>query len=272
MLTTWLIALAIGAWMGPAGAQALGEAFKLEARIYQVLTNVTGNGLTSQTLPGPQGWLQVVHQRLDDVELVMEGETLTWNGAEAPDYERIIPISMPTLITNLNSAARIRVGSDGVQYMERNATDLYELRSAEEEAGLSLGFTPERLIDAKGVVEGSLDFDFVWVKDREEIEGVALDVGKPIMGQAAGKGTVQMRLGEWSCYQVPVGSEGWIYVFVRLTSHEDKAVTPTLTPEPGDLTGEALRPSGGTSDTTGRGPKVEVGGSVRIRGNYYSNQ
>ncbi|MCC6144289.1 MAG: hypothetical protein IT368_10830 [Candidatus Hydrogenedentes bacterium] len=245
---------------------------QIDARIYQVLTNVTGNGLTSQTLTGPQGWYQVIHQQLDTVDLVMDGATLTWNGEAEPGYDRIIPLARPSLITSVGVAASLAIGSPGVEYMEPAADGLFALKDAPEDAGLNLSFTPESVNKQTGIVSGKLNFDFIWVKNREKIEGVNLDVGKPIMGQAAAVGAVQLRLGEWSCYQVPVESEGWIYVFVRVTEKTGSDTSPGLSLNDKDLGGtlkEKPHASGGPTPT---GPKIEVGGSVRIRGNYYSNQ
>ena len=50
--------------------------YRIESKIYRVMTNITGNGLTSKTLPGLNGLVHVIHVKLNDVELVMEGGTL----------------------------------------------------------------------------------------------------------------------------------------------------------------------------------------------------
>ena len=246
-----------------------------EARIYQVLTNVTGTGLTSHTLPGMNGWLQIIHQRLDDVELVMEGGTLTWNGQPAPDNPRIICIASPTITTLEGEPANVVIGSDGpLQYMTRKKNGLFELSTTNTDGvGLALAVKPTGFSDGK-LINCDLSFKYSWVKDREKIKGVNLEVGQPKIGRVALEGAFQMRLGEWSCCQIPVESEGWIFLFLRAEEEGRQAVQEgAKEPDQGKGgTDAAQTHNAGAAETTpeAAGPKVEVGGSVEVRGGYYS--
>ena len=252
------------------------ESVLFEARIYQVLTNVSGNGLTSHTLAGMNGWLQVIHQRLDDVELVMEGETLTWNGQPAPDHPRIIRIATPLLKTFKGVAAELTVGPElgPAQYMVRKESNLFEMKADPENvAGLTLRLTPGAVHQENGLLDCDLSFRYSWVKEREKIDGVNLEVGRPVMGRVTAEGPVQMRLGQWSCYQAPVNSEGLIYLFLRAEVTDQKGLQ--------ERGGQSKRGNDAANETDGNrdgnradaaprggGPKIEVGGSVRVRGTY----
>ncbi len=241
-----------------------------EVRIYQVLTNVTGSGLISRTLPGMNGWLQIVHQKLDDVELVMDGPNLTWDGQSAPVHPRIIGIAAPKVMTLEGERANIAVGSKGpLQYMSRNQDGLFELKTADMDGiGLSLAVKPVGF-SGGNLLNCDLSFRYAWVKEREKIEGVNLEVGQPIIGRVSTEGAVQMRLGEWSCYQTPVESEGSIFLFVRAEEKgretiQEEAKGPGQSPS----TKEIRDNKAAKATPKGGGLKIEVGGSTEIRGSY----
>lgn len=245
---------------------ASGRECTLEVQVCQVLTNVTGNGLTSQTLRGMNGWFQIIHQRLDDTELVMEGSTLTWNGRSVPDNPRIIQLAAPKIRTMAGEEASIAVGSTlPLQFMERTRDGLFEVNALQDEnVGLFLSLNPTKAGD-DGIMTCELSFRYSWVKEREKIDGVNLEIGRPVLGNASAEGSVQMRVGEWSCYQTPVDSEGWIFLFLRATQDGLEKNEQTL---PTDLSKET--PAGTQDDSAGsstqtKGPKVKLGGSVQLR-------
>lgn len=250
---------------------AAGRQYTYEIRVYQALTNITGAGLISQTLPGMNGWLQVIHQKLDDVELVMDGTTLAWNGQPTPDNPRIMGVSSPTITTLEGEQADVAIGSTGpLQYMERQQDGLFELKETQSnDVGIFLKVKPTRLVDRE-ILASDLSFQYFWVRERKRIEGVHLEVGQPILGHVATEGAIQMRLGEWSCYQTPVESEGCIYVFVRATQEGPEAVASKRGVK-GETVPVGEKPSAKT-EKSGGGPKVEVGGSVELRGEYWSGR
>lgn len=266
------VALAPRGFAGAAAPESKNIVF--DTRIYQVLTNVTGDGLTSHTLPGMNGWLQVIHQRLDDVTLVMDGTTLTWNGLPEPDHPRIIRIAKPSLATHEGEIASAAIGEvlGPVQYMVRKDNDLFELKATEKDPiGVLLRLTPEAVHQESNLLDCTLSFRYSWVKGREKIDGVNLEIGRPLMGEVHEEGPVQMRLGEWSCYQAPADSEGWIYLFLRaevvgkkeLQEREEQLNRDKGTTN--DVAETRDGKAGETAPQSGR-PKVEVGGSVEVRG------
>ena len=208
----------------PASAdEATEKQYVFNIAIYQILTNVTGNGLISQTLPGVEGWVQIIHEKLDDVELVMEGNTLTWNGQPEPYNPRIMRLYKPNIMTQEGGRADMVVGGgeSDVQYMTRREDGLFELHTMPlgqeyHTLGMKLSVLPTPS-DRPEIINCDLKFAYTWIKDRERIEGVWLPVGKPVIAQSASSGNVMMELGKWSCLQLSADSEGHIYVFIKCT-------------------------------------------------------
>ena len=194
--------------------------YKIEARIYRVMTNITGNGLTSRTLPGLNGLFHIVHTKLNDVELVMEGETLTWDGKPEPDDPLIVLLAKLNLITSEGIEASIAIGQSGpVQYFEK-VGDLYALHSLEPKEnfiGVELGATVRSKSGGDGRIELDFKFRVTAITSRESLEGVELNVGRPILRTTRAEGLVTVRDGEWACYQTAVESRGYLYVFMLVT-------------------------------------------------------
>lgn len=238
--------------------------YAFEMRLYQVLTSITGNGLISQTLPATlrfgstdvrldkvdtntgeftwagkdvkpgelNAWLQIVHERLDNVELAMEGATLTWNGQSEPEHPRILAIAKPNVKTPEGKIASIKVGPGteaSLQYMVKKEGNLFELRTWERgkdtpDPGVTISLTPRRAQSAPNLLDVDFSFDYAWVGAREGVEGVDLPIGKPRVMHVKGIGSpIQMRLGEWSCYTTHAESQGWFYLFIRATDPAAKA-------------------------------------------------
>ena len=201
--------------------ETTGKQYVFQVSIYQVFTNITGNGLISQTLPGVSGWLQIIHEKLDDVELVMDGDTITWNGKSAPDYARIVPLTTPTVSTPEGQRATIVTKTSGpAQYMTRKEGNLFELRTVageqDTEPGIVMLLLPSPS-DRAGHINCDLQFSYTWIKDRKKIEGVSLPIGEPIMSGSETNGNVMMELGKWSCLTMSTDSQGHLYVFIKCT-------------------------------------------------------
>lgn len=213
------LALLLG-WIAPAQGQEPEDAatYKVEARIYRVMTNITGNGLTSRTLPGLEGVFHIVHEKLNDVELVMEGETLTWDGKPEPDDPLIILLAKPNIITREELEASISIGQEiPVQYFIKQG-DLYDLREVEQQfVGIELGVTVRSWSKKKRIIELNFRFLSTSVTSREELAGVGLNVGRPIINTTSSEGLLTVHDGEWVCYRIPVESKGYLYLFLLVT-------------------------------------------------------
>lgn len=209
--------------MGPAQGQEPGavDQYHIKAVIYRVTTNITGNGLTSKTLPGINGLVHVIHEKWDEVELVMEGKTLTWDGEPEPDAPGIVLLSRPNILTNENLKASIVISDQApLQYFVQAPRGLFALRSlevGEDAPGVLLGASPRPVTDGDGKIELDFEFRVTTVTRRERLEGVELNVGRPILSSIRSEGLLTVRDGEWACYRTPVESRGYLYVFLLVT-------------------------------------------------------
>lgn len=195
---------------------------KIEARIYQVMTSITGDGLTSQTQPGSVGSYQIVQQRLDDVELVMEGKTLTWDGEEEPEYPLIKSLARTQIITRAEETAAISVTDETkLQYFVKREDGLFELKEINNEPlGLALDVILKDYDGEKKSIELKSDLEYVWVKSREKIEGVDLNVGRISLEIMNLTSFAKTRLGEWLLHTVHIPSRGYIYLFLKVSAEE----------------------------------------------------
>lgn len=218
-----MVSLALAALPAIASGPDRSQQYQIEIKLYQVFTNVTGDGLTSQTLPGVNGSYQVLHESLDGVKLAMEGGSLTWDGKEAPDDPRIKQVSAPRIVTPEGMQATIVMqNEEELQYFERKDNGLFELKTHESKGGpigVQIELTPRPVEQDPARLDCGFAFRYTWVKDREPIEGVALSVGKPIVESAASEGSIGCRLGEWSCYRTILSGEGVLYVFIKAAEH-----------------------------------------------------
>ena len=219
---TLILVLLFGS-MGPAQGQDSGGdvQYRIEAMIFRVMTNITGNGLTSKTLPGVSGLVHILHEKWNDVEVVMEGRMLTWDGKPQPDNPLIVLLSKPTITTLEDLSASITVSDETpLQYFEQAPGGLFALRTLEvgdSAPGIELGATPRHNSDGQGRIELDFKFRVTSVNSRESLEGVKLNVGHPILRTTGAEGLITVRDGEWACYRSAVESRGYLYVFLLVT-------------------------------------------------------
>lgn len=223
---TMTLALFVG-WMGLASAQDTLDAthFRIEVQIVRVTTNISGNGLTSRTLPGLEGLNHVVHEKWGDVEFVMDGETLTWNGEASPDAPGIILLSNPRITTAGGKSAIVKMSDQTpLHFFEAVPGGLFALRSFEpvdgSGPGVELGVTPRQRSNEKGEIKLDFSFRVTTVGDREELEGVELNIGRPILQTTRSEGPVTVRDREWACYRTAVESRGYLYIFFQVTQQQ----------------------------------------------------
>ena len=198
------------------------EVYETEIRMYQVLTNISGD--TSQTLPCTTG--DIVHeidQALDGVTLTMKGGHLSWNDAPEPNHPLIVPSGSMRLIMSKSNPVGSLVARSETQYFHTPDGDRWVLATSEASPGIEfeMRLTPDAHTD--GVVANDYRFEFAYIKERTPLRGVTLDVGKPTIDSIVSKGTWRLRLGEWSCLFAQVPSKGRLYVFSRTTLGEQDA-------------------------------------------------
>jgi hypothetical protein len=188
--------------------------------VCQVWTNISGE--SSQTLPGIKGSVQKINEQLDGVKLVMEGETLTWNGKESPEDPNIRVLSAPKITTEKGQECVMEmIDPEPLQYFapaEKEKTyTLMELPQDQNKSGLRVALTVNPAPGSETALNCNFNFSYGWIKDREKIEGVKLNVGKPIMGEVVENGPIGALLNEWVCYRTHIESRGFMYVFMRIS-------------------------------------------------------
>lgn len=219
----WILFVAVYGTATLAFAQDTSERrqYKIEAHFFRVQTNITGNGLTSQTLPGVAGSYQILHEKWDDVEVVMEGDTLTWNGESKIEHPNIKRLASPTIVNIEGQPASMTISDNtALQYFERKEDGSFTLKSLgvdESKPGIRVDLSAKHDEASNDVYIVDFHFKITIVEKREEIEGVQLNVGKPVLFTAEAQGRIGAREGEWVCYRTQVPSRGHVYLFMRIT-------------------------------------------------------
>lgn len=227
-----LIVAGLSCLNGPAYAAEAQQpdVLMIEMRVYQVLTNITG--LTgsvmeevgvSRTMPGDEGSCQILNLKLDDVRLHMAGETLEWDGKPLPSHHKIRPLANPQVRALVGQEVGIHVGTDEpVSFLVRREDGLFELKTLDAKESSRLGFSTSFTVtrgaeDSVGpVLEIDMNLSYIWIRDREKIEGVDLNVGKPKLDTKSLDCFFGARPNEWVCYRTAIRSQGYIFLFMRI--------------------------------------------------------
>lgn len=223
-----LFSLAVTALINCAGLsyaeeEAPRSQLRVEMQIYQVLTNLTGNGQSSRTLPGDEGSYQILHVKLDDVALDMEGRTLTWDGEPFPSHHAIRNLARPSMILFEGQEVGMHVrANEPVEYLDRREDGLFELKTLDTEESNRLGIATSLTVrrsmqrSTEPVLEIDMTLSYRWIGGRERIEGVDLNIGKPVLSTKTLDCFFGARPDEWVCYRTAIRSQGYIYLFMRV--------------------------------------------------------
>jgi hypothetical protein len=211
--------------MVTAGGWAFAEPqqYKVCMRVYRALTNISGE--TSCTQESSKGVWHKCTLMLNDVKLEVDGQKLLWtlpDGKQTEDlaHPLIQALSAPSLVSMAGEPASVCIGEEtpaGVQYFEARKDGFYALKKTDAEF-LGLRYTctikPE---DKDNVVRLDFSFDNSWVEEREKLDGVYLEVGKPKVAHEKAEGYLKAVLGEWCAYQIAIPSRGTIFIFFKIT-------------------------------------------------------
>ncbi|MBI2435078.1 MAG: hypothetical protein HYV26_19655 [Candidatus Hydrogenedentes bacterium] len=217
-------------WAAPLTAQGELEPadFRADFRIYKVTTNITGDGLTSQTLPGSDSTFQILHEKWGGMPVVMEGERLSVPNNEAHDVAAVDAghiqlLGPPAVSGRVGYAVTLRIGdATPLQWLEKARDGLFRLKTMEASETETLGMSIEFL------VQHSPDQDSVWntafrirtgaVEKRLPVEGLAFDVGKPEIVTREFRHLGGSRENEWAGCRAQLPSEGMLYCFWRISA------------------------------------------------------
>ena len=189
--------------------------FVVDIKIYRVLTNISGE--TSRQLEGVPGSFHTGEMIFDTVTATMKGGELKWNGKDEPDHPRIIPVSSPRLVTLLDQEAEMVIQeSKPLQYFAKKSNGDYELKVSRAETGIRVRFRISEEKEDGVLVMRNFLFESRVATGRKKLEGVDLDVGKPIIDTRRVEGPLQCRAGEWVGITYRVPSQGAIYIFMKV--------------------------------------------------------
>jgi hypothetical protein len=176
-----------------AGAEEPEEYYVIDAKIMAVraddLNEITVKGVRMEAQPshGSTQARSLVVAGLSDLQIGRwtltfdENGSLLWNGEPDPPAEgKVELLTSPRLRVVAGEKAVIMTRSQ-LQYFEAASDGLFALRTSEQEdaPGVEFGCTVTPEQDNRVVLD--IDLKLVLMESREEIPGVKLDVGRPIL-------------------------------------------------------------------------------------------
>ena len=155
------------------------------------------------------------------VKLKADGADWLWNGEKNPPPEGGVQnISQPTVTAVAGRPFAIDVSSDTpIEYFERRADGLFELKRLEENAGFSIATTPEPG-ESNRIVLKDFKIALRSIARRVPIAGVSLDVGRPVVETWEQRTTLAVKSG--TDYGMQIASQGYGSLILRFRAIEIK--------------------------------------------------
>jgi hypothetical protein len=149
------------------------------------------------------------------VELVANNERWTWNGiVRPPENKRIQALSSPRVVVACGNTFEIQIVSQPeIEYFEKRSDGLFELKKLSEETGLRISPRVVKTESDRIRLE-NLAIRLRSIEAREPIEGLSLDVGRPIIRAFEATMTVEVEPKRY--YGILLGTEGYGFLLVRL--------------------------------------------------------
>lgn len=172
------------------------QQFLLELAVYRLRGNISVKTLTIGSVPpkvefgekaglmeGPLVFLAPTNFIIAGMELRASENGWTWDGQKHPPYDaKVEIIASPRVMVCSKNSFEISVGSQQpLEYFEKRPDGLFELKSLDEETGLTIKANVAEG-DRDRIILRDLTIRLRSIEGREPIEGVSLDVGRPIVG------------------------------------------------------------------------------------------
>ncbi len=167
--------------------------------IYKVLGGIAGDtSMTDNVWEGINKSTKLKpieeHKFFDTTDLTVAGTHLltnekewTWNGKEKPpETGGIELLSSPAVIVRIHESFAIESGSEvpAMQYYEKRSDGLFEIKSMDPDNCVNTGFRISSRIEegpSNRIILKDFFFEMSSIDFREKIDGVDLDVGKPVI-------------------------------------------------------------------------------------------
>ncbi len=202
------------------------EQVLIDFDVYRILGNLSGETSVTTGLPAsiareqgsvkdPFVLFNLAKLTVAGIEFRADETAWTWDGKDRPPSgKRVEMISSPRVVVLLNHSFEISIGSQQpVEYFEKRPDGLFELKRGNEQTGLSISANVAQGESGKLLLR-DLTIRLQSIEKREPIEGVSLDVGRPIVKTQESVATVAVKQG--ASWGIVLGTEGYGWLLLRL--------------------------------------------------------
>jgi N-acetylneuraminic acid mutarotase len=157
----------------------------------------------------------------DQVTLSLEGSQVTWSGSSTPPGQFTL-VAAPATVPLTAGKPVTMTSSVASQYLERLADNSLQVREIPAEAPeaphFRLTFTAGSVANASEDLLLACDLDIATVCARENVPGVALEVGKPVIARFKDNLQVAARAGQWAALllKAPNGSDYSLLLLLKV--------------------------------------------------------
>jgi len=132
-------------------------------------------------------------------------DTLLWNGEEEPPEDCTLELLSSPKVSTLNGKKAAVMSGSALQYFMPGENGCFSLHNTAEEncpydsPQLVFAFTPYEAEDESGlkIVELDIELELKALQGREQLQGVGLDVGPPIIGVRSAASKLRLTLDQW---------------------------------------------------------------------------
>jgi hypothetical protein len=137
--------------------------------------------------------------RIGDLVITFDGgDEILWNGETEPPADAGVEVLMsPRMKATAGQPAGVVVASK-LQYFHREDTGAWTLRATEQESAPGIEFICTVEPEEANMVAVEYDLKLVVMEGREKIEGVHLDVGRPVLRTRQMASRVMIQPGQWT--------------------------------------------------------------------------
>jgi hypothetical protein len=155
------------------------------------------------------------------VKLRADGAGWLWNEEKIPPPGRgVQAIGQPTVTAAMSQPFTIEVNSDApIEFFEKRGDGLFELKRLDEKTGFSISATAEPG-ESNRIVLKDFKIALRSIARRVPVEGVSLDVGRPVVETWEQRTTLAVKPG--TEYGMQIASQGYGSLILRFRAEEVK--------------------------------------------------
>jgi len=156
----------------------------------------------------------------DETVLSLDGAEFSWGESKSPP-DRLSPIETPSVVLPVGRPVSL-LSAVAVQYLEKDAEGNLEVReipkNSPDAPHSRFTFSVSEDVAPNERLRVVCDVDLASVKARENLDGVALPVGKPVLARFSQVFEMSVRGSEWSAFlvQSPGGGDHSLLTLLRI--------------------------------------------------------